>query len=197
MPRFTGDVGIGDVIVTREGPWYVQWPIRLGTAFLGLPSGCNHAIIVHHRDPATGHWIGIEGRPGGVGWVDITTRLSSPITNANNDQPKTEAQRYLVATAAERLLGIPYDWVAILADSLEAARLEEVYRHQWEFKEDGLPGHVVCSAFADWAYETVGLPNPGGNKQTRFTFPGHWDRFMTKKEWLGQMIIDTSQMKGE
>lgn len=182
MPRFSGDVGIGDVIVTREGPWYVSWPIRLGSALLGLPAFTNHCIVIHHRNPDTDHWMGIEGRPGGVGWVDVTSRLSAPLTNANTEQPKTEEQRFLVATAAEQLLNMPYDWAAILHDSLEAARLWDLLNAK-EWEDGELPGQVVCSAFADWAYEKVGLPNPGGNRLTRFTFPAHWDRFMMKRGW--------------
>lgn len=188
MPRFIADheIGIGDILVTREGPWYVSTAIRLGAAMLRLPAFVNHAIIVHHKDEAGTMW-GIEGRPGGVGWRDLSGPLSWQLTNANNLQPKTDEQRYLIAVAAESLFATPYDWAAIAHDTREA--LTTALRlwsptggiREWEEKET--PAHVVCSSFADWAYERVELPNPGGNKMTRFTTPGHWDQFMMKQDW--------------
>lgn len=186
MPRYSLEtpIGIGDVLVTREGPWYVSAAIRLGAAMLGTPAFCNHVIIVHHRD-ADGAWWGIEGRPSGVGWVNLNTRLDMRLTNANNDQPKNEDQRYLIAKASETLFNTPYDWGGISVDVAEAFRVQHALRDQIKEWADGeTPSHVVCSSFADWAYETVGLPNPGGNKRTRFTTPGDWDRFMLEKEWL-------------
>jgi len=125
--------------------------------------------------------VGIEGRPSGTGWTDVTARLAGPLTNANTLQPKTEDQRYLIATAAESLINTTYDWTAIA----EAARWALHIRLQAaaEWPEDAVPGAVVCSSFADWAYERVGLGNPGGTALTRFTVPGHWDRFMIEGKW--------------
>jgi len=181
MPRYTGDVNVGDVICTREGKWWISGAIRLGARLLNLPAFTNHVIIVHHRDER-GMWQGIEGRPGGVGWVDMTERLRYPLTNSNNEQPKTEAQRYLIAKAAEALVNVPYDWAAIAEDTRIALRLRTRVVQEWP--EEQVPGQVVCSSFADWAYEKVGLANPGGREQTRFTTPGHWDQFMIEKGWM-------------
>lgn len=179
MPRYSTEqmIGVGDVLVTREGPWYVSGAIRLGAALAKLPAFTNHAIIVHHQDEQGVMW-GIEGRPGGVGWRDLSGPLSWTLTNANNLQPKTEDQRYLIAVAAETLLGTAYDWAAIAEHTREALRLWKVAPRLAEWKDDEIPAHVVCSSFADWAYERVGLPNPGGNKLTRMTAPGDWDKFM-------------------
>jgi hypothetical protein len=182
MARFAGELGIGDVIVTREGPWLISWAIRLGARLMNLPTLVNHVIIVHHVDPLTGRWVGIEGRPSGVGWTDVTARLTHPLTNANTFQAKTGEQRYLVATAAEALVGTAYDWGAIAEAARQATRLR--VRAAAEWPEDATPGAVICSAFADWAYERVGLANPGGQSMTRFTTPGHWDRFMIDGEWM-------------
>lgn len=177
MSRFQGEVGIGDVIVTREGPAVISWFIRLGARLMGLPSQVNHVIIVHHKDPVTGRWIGIEGRPSGTGWCDVTARLSHPLTNANTAQPKTEEQRFLVAHAAESLINTGYDWAAIAEAAKWALRLRVWAAKEWP-EDDAVPGAVICSSFADWAYERVGLDNPGGTHMTRFTTPGHWDKFM-------------------
>lgn len=181
MVRYNGTVNVGDIVCTREGKWWISGAIRLGARLLGLPAFVNHVIIVHHFDNVANRWIGIEGRPGGVGWVDLTDRLVNPLTNANTEQPKREEHRYLIAKAAESLLGAPYDWNAIAEDARIAARLWLRTAEEWP--EEAVPGHVVCSSFADWAYEKVGLANPGGSSMTRFTTPGHWDRFIIGREW--------------
>lgn len=180
MARYTGTVNVGDVICTREGKWWISAGIRLGARLMGLPAFVNHVIIVHHRDER-GNWQGIEGRPGGVGWVDLTERLGAPLTNANTEQPKLEDQRFLIAKAAEALVNVPYDWTTIAEHTRVALRLRRQAVQEWP--EHEVPGQVVCSSFADWAYEQVGLANPGGLSLTRMTTPGHWDRFITNKEW--------------
>lgn len=186
MSRYTENagppIGIGDVLVTREGNKFISGFIRLGARIAGLPSYVNHAIIVHHTDDEGTTW-GIEGKPGGVGWRDLTGPLSWTLTNANNGQPKTEDQRYLIATAAESLFATPYDWSAIRDHTRAALRFWDKSAAFREWGESERPGHVVCSSFADWAYEQVGLANPGGYAQTRMTSPAHWDEFMMKEGW--------------
>lgn len=184
MSRYSKEIaiGVGDVLVTREGPWYVSGAIRVGAWLMKLPAFTNHAIIVHHQDEQGTMW-GIEGRPGGVGWRDLTVPLSGTLTNANNLQPKTDEQRFLIAYAAEALFATPYDWMAIAEHTKEALRLWSATGGIREWKDGEVPAHVVCSSFADWAYEQVHLPNPGGDKLTRMTTPAHWDRFMMRKEW--------------
>jgi hypothetical protein len=180
VTRYTGAVAVGDVLITREGPWWVSAAIRFGAWLAGTPAFCNHAIIVHHQNP-DGTWIGIEGKPGGVDWRDLTGPLTWTLTNANNAQPKTEAQRYLIAKASESLLHAVYDWDAIVTDAQTAARW--IWHKAREWQPGEIPSAVVCSSFADWAYEQVGLANPGGPEVTRMTTPGDWDRFIQDEEW--------------
>jgi hypothetical protein len=183
--RYSGPLDIGDVIVTREKGWPWADLIRLGAAISGQPPLCNHVIIVHHVDDAGRLW-GVEGRPGGVGERELTgvgNPASWPLTNANNDQPKTEIQRFLVADLCHKALGRPYDWAAIGEDVREALGLWWTPQTTGEWSSGQTPVHMVCSSLADLAYEKAGLANPGGGDRTRFTTPGEWDRFMIRKEW--------------
>lgn len=182
MSRYSGTVNIGDVLVTREGPWWASAAIRLGSRLRNRPSFCNHVIVVHHRDEAGTLW-GIEGRPGGVGWRDLSDPLTWPETNVNNDQPKTDAQRTAIADVMVQMLGTPYDWAGIAEDTRQALHAAWGFSVAREWKDDQVPGHVVCSSLADYAYERVGLPNPGGSKITRATTPGDWDQWMIDRAW--------------
>lgn len=184
MPRYTGNVAIGDVLVTREGPWFASGMIRFGARLRNRPTFCNHAIIVHHRDEAGVLW-GIEGRPGGVGWRDLSGPLAWPQTNANNRQPKTDEQRAVIASIMVKMLETPYDWRGIAEDTRQALRTTWGFSLAREWKDHETPGQVVCSSLADYAYEEAGLQNPGGGKITRATTPGDWDQFMIdgSKQW--------------
>lgn len=174
-------LGPGDVVLTRSKGW-VGWVIRFGAALLDRPNMRNHVIVVHHRDDAGTLW-GVEGRPGGVGWVDMTTVMRHRFTSDNHEQPKDEAQRAVVAEVVEAALQRPYDWGAIAQAAAEALRLNELWRHA-EFSEgDTVPAGVICSALADWAYERGGLPTPGGASRTRYTTPADWDAFIQGREW--------------
>lgn len=184
MTRYVGEVRPGDILVTREGNKLISGFIRLGAALTGFPAKCNHVIIVHHRDSA-GTWWGIEGRPGGVGWRDLTEPIKGALTISNNWQIKTEEQRYLIAASAEELLRVetPYDWAAITEHTRMVLSLwkRAIIAQEWNEKER--PAQVVCSSFADWAYEKVGLDNPGGSKVTRMTTPGQWDKFIQDRKF--------------
>jgi hypothetical protein len=185
MPRYSGPVDVGDVIVCRDafGPVgkVAAWLIRLGGRLRGEVSPVNHAIVVHHMD-VQGRWWGIEGRPGGVGWWELTPELlGAAATNVNTGQTKTQGQRYLVAAAAEKLLGVGYDWSAIGADAAQALRLWALSAN---WKAGQTPAHVVCSSFCAWAYEQVGLAEPSGLTEARFVTPADWDVFITKREWI-------------
>lgn len=182
MPRFTGPLLIGDVLVTREGKWFASGAIRFGALLRNRPAFCNHVIVVHHRDENGTLW-GIEGRPGGVGWRDLTESLKHPLTNANNAQPKTDAQRAEIADIMIMMLGTPYDWAGIAEDTRQALRLTWKIPIAKEWKDQEVPGQVVCSSLADWAYEKVGLANPGHGQITRTTTPGDWDHFMITRGW--------------
>jgi hypothetical protein len=189
MTRFSGTIDVGDVLVTREKGWPWSDLIRLGEAFAHTPALCNHVIIAHHMDEQGTFW-GIEGRPGGVGWRDLSEPLGWPLTNANNAQPKTREQRLEIAVCCEALLGTPYDWAGIAEDTRNA--LTGFWGGHWapqiagEWSDGQTPAHVVCSSLADFAYEKVGLLNPGGTRRTRMTTPGDWDKFCIKQEWTGR-----------
>jgi hypothetical protein len=171
----------GDVVLTRSAGW-VGWVIRFGAALLDLPNVRNHVVVVHHVDDAGTLW-GIEGRPGGVGWVDMSRVLRQPLSISNVEQPKTLRARALVCEAAEAALQRPYDWGAIGRAAAEAVRLDFLWAAD-EFKDDGtVPGGVICSALADWAYEHAGLPSPGGGQRTRYTTPADWDLFIQSRAW--------------
>ncbi len=182
MTRYTGAVDIGDVLITREGPWWVSAAIRLGAWLRSRPSICNHVIVVHHVD-AQGITWGIEGRPGGVGWRDLSGPLKWAATSANNAQPKSQAQRYQIADLMLKMLDTPYDWTGIASDGRDALHRAWAIDIAPEWRDGQVPGQVVCSSLADYAYELAGLANPGGNRVTRATTPGDWDLFVQREEW--------------
>lgn len=169
----------GDILCTRSGGWTSRL-IRLGAALLDRPNTVNHVVIVTHTDDAGTLW-GIEGRPGGVGWVAARRFLSAPYTLTNAAQPKTDEQRAQTALAAQSMLGVGYDWLGIAADTALALRLKPLWSQDWHGL--GPPAHVVCSSLADWVYEHVGLASPGGLTGTRYTTPADWAAFITERQW--------------
>ena len=136
----------GDVLVTRSNSVFGAL-IRLGAALKDQPNLSNHVAVIHHTDKTGTVWV-IEGRPGGVGWRDARDYLASRWTITNADQPKTAAQRSLVAQAVHAALGTPYDWAGIERDAAEALRLPDLWAEKWDGK---VPAHVVCSSLAAWA----------------------------------------------
>lgn len=171
-------VDVGDVVCTRNPKGWPARMIRLGAALMDKPNGVNHVIVVHHKDDAGVLW-GVEGRPGGVGWVDMRKALRSPYTVTNAEQPKTDEQRIEIAHVAEGLLGTPYDWVGIVQDGMAAIGAPRL----WAATVKGeVPAHIVCSSLADWVYDKVGLPSPGA-KFDRNVSPADWARFITERGW--------------
>lgn len=179
----------GDVLVLRT-PDGAGWWIRRRALMLQHPwqpwrwlsdksTLVNHVAIYTHTDNA-GMPRGLEGRPGGFGWVNLTSYLQDPATIANAEQPKTEEQRAKVVALARTAIAIPYDWAAILAMAAGAAGFRFSLT---EWPETGLPSHMVCSSAADYFYEAVGLPNPGGYTKTRGTDPQDWAAFVEGKLW--------------
>lgn len=172
--------GVGDVLTVRTGGWG-SYLIRLGERLHGLPSLDNHVVVMHHTDSAGVPW-GIEGRPGGVGWVDCRPYLASKYTLTNADQPKTFVQRVAVADTVQQMLGDKYDWVGIGADACKDLDLPLLFAKDWHGK--GMPGHVVCSSLAAYAYYTVGLGVPLARDGERFCQPGDWTKFIKIKGWV-------------
>jgi hypothetical protein len=169
----------GDVLTVWDPVRPVPaWLIRVGGWLRGHRSGCDHVVVVHHQD-AAGTWWGIEGRPGGVGWVDLAKYPH--VTSSNAGQPKTDGQRAEISAVMEGLLGTPYDWAGIVADAMQALRIQFLWRTK-DFG-DAAPGHVVCSSVADWATEHVGLASPDGLLGTRWTTPPVWEEFNLRADW--------------
>lgn len=171
-------VDVGDVICTRNRTSRWAYFIRLGAALADKPSTVNHVIVCHHRD-AAGTWWGVEGRPGGVGWVDMRRALKGPYTITNTAQPKTPDQRHTIAKVTEGMLGTPYDWAGIVGDAMDAIHAQNLWASAWGPKNLA-PAHVVCSSLAAWAYQHVGIPAPA---KYRDTTPGDWAAWIIEKGW--------------
>lgn len=166
-------IGVGDLLVVRGTDWAARL-IRLGAALLDEPNLDNHVAIVHHQD-ANGTWWVVEGRPGGVGWADARNYLASKYTTDNVGQSKTDDQRAQIATVAQGMLGTPYDWAGIAKDAMDALRIGDLWKQNWNGQ--GPPGHVVCSSLAAWVYQHVGLDIPTIH-EPRDTTPGDWEQFI-------------------
>lgn len=171
---------IGDVMVVRSN-YRFSWAVRLAAWLRHRSAKVDHVLVVHHRDAAGTLW-GIQGQPGGVGYVEIERYRGNHYANANVEQPKNEYQRQRIAELSEGMLGTPYDWAGIILDGMEAIGAQELWRSR-DWKTGLVPAHVVCSSFADYLYEVVELANPGGDKATRGITPGHWDDFIINREW--------------
>lgn len=174
-PTLTPDVG--DVLVVSTGNNWAAKLIRIGEVIRGQAGLNNHVAILHHQ--TDGVWWAIEGRPGGVGWVDARRYLRDAHTLTNAAEPKTPLQRVTVARDAEAMLGTPYDWAAICGDVFDSLRIRDIFRQDWDGQ--GSPGHVVCSSFAAYLYGRVGLAHP--KSAERYTFPSDWTEFCLTQGW--------------
>lgn len=166
----------GLVVLARSNGWAAKL-IRLGQRLAGLPHRFNHVAVVHHVDQHGTVW-GIEGRPGGVGWVDMRHYLRAPGVLTNRAQPVTAEQGLAVAAAMEALLAHDYAWLDGIAR--DAARALDPLWQPDDRWGAGVPGHVVCSSAADWAYEHAGLPSP---RPDRACMPEDWGAFIDARGW--------------
>jgi hypothetical protein len=160
----------GDLLCVRS-PGLAGKLIRIGEEMAGQPGLANHVAIVHHLDAHGTCWT-LEGRPGGVGWRQADDYLASPYTVTNVGQPKTLTQRAAVCKIAEEMLGTGYDWESIAADAEGAFNL-----HLWQpsaWVNGRVPGHVVCSTLAAYAYQKAGLDGPQGREAE----PSGWVAFI-------------------
>jgi len=169
----------GDVVVVRTGKGWGSRLIRVGQALRGQPCTGNHVAVLHHYTDGV-PWA-VEGRPGGVGWVDARRYLADAATVHNAAQAKTDVQRTAVLKGAEALLGTQYDWEAIFSDSVDSLGLKPLWTEDWHGK--GVPGHVVCSSAAALLYEQAGLAHPGPGHE-RYVFPSDWAEFIYGQGWL-------------
>jgi hypothetical protein len=172
----------GDVLVVDTGPSAVEKLIKAGELLHNLPDLDNHVAAFHHFDKH-GRAQGIEGRPSGVGWADLTKYLNHPATVSNFRQPKTALQRAVILRANEAMIGAAYDWEAILADANEDIGLGKLWAEDWH--GTGYPGHVVCSSLEAWIYGRAELDHPSIGHE-RFCQPGDWTKFIWdhQDEWL-------------
>lgn len=154
----------------QRGPLMKKYPDKPWRWFSKSPELYNHVAMYTHTD-GEGIRRGLEGRPGGFGWVNLDSSVAHEDTVANTGQVKTQAQRAELVAAAYRMIGIPYDWASIISFASEAAGFE--FRVE-EWPEQGMPSQVVCSTSIDYAYEATRLDNPGGYAETRATDPTDW-----------------------
>jgi hypothetical protein len=166
----------GDVLAVRT-PDFFGTAVRFVAALAGKPNLSNHIAVAHHYDKHGTFWV-IEGRPSGVGWRTANDYLASRWTITNANQPKTDVQRAGVCKAMEALIGTEYDWEAIAADAADDLFLKDLWRPNWH---GTVPGHIVCSAAATYAYDKNSLKRPPGNART--DQPCDWDTFILTQAW--------------
>lgn len=172
----------GDVIAVPLGNVWARRLVWLHT-ILTMKSKqyarYGHVAVYVKRDELGRHWV-IEAAPHGIGWRDISS-WDGTFGMSNVDQPKSDEQRTKIVSLLEELIGNRYDYSAYFHFALESVGITP----QWIREYDGkvLPASYVCSALADFIYETVLLANPGGDAETRFTTPAEWARFVGNREW--------------
>lgn len=154
------------------------WFIRLRSWLQRRPHGQNHVAMFTHLD-SEGIPRGLEGRPSGFGWVNLTKYLADPslVTNAGHTAEFTAVAREAVRLHGITMISIPYDWRAIIQFGLEliGRRFNAA-----EWPEDGLPAQVECASALDLLYESAGWDNPGGWIRTRGTDVDDWVTFIER-----------------
>jgi hypothetical protein len=164
------------VLVMVGTPFIVEQAIEIGAIIDGQPAA-HHVAMVHHRGPGGVLW-GLEGRPGGVGWVDCAQYVQNPTTIANTGQPLSEATRMGIAVIMEAMVGTPYDWAAIAEDGGMVFSRKFGLKDIWHEKVNGvLPGHIVCSAYAAYCYDRKAQPCPMPTDYRHVT-PSDWLKFI-------------------
>lgn len=170
----------GDAVIVRS-PGIAGWLIRFGAALGGNPPHTNHVAFVHHVK--NGVVWGIEGRPSGVGWVEMARYFTGPLakyTMTNWRQPKSTKERDKVCRLLEGALGAEYDWVSIAEDVLQdlADRREfpKLMDHWWRDAQ-GTEAHYVCSTLGAYAYNHADLPGPNYTVEKNIQ-PYDWERFI-------------------
>lgn len=166
-----------DIIAVRT-PGLAAELIRVGEELQGKPGLVNHIALVHHFDSNGAPW-GLEGRPGGVGWVDLRGYLQSPWTANNCGQPgRTDEARAEVTKLAEHMLRSEYDWAGIADDTLRAFHMHDLFASTFH---GVVPGHVVCSSFSAFLYERAGWERPDATD--RDTEPSDWLAFIVEHSY--------------
>ena len=171
----------GDICTVRT-PGFAAKVIRFGEHLRGWPDRDNHVVGIHHVDNSGTVW-GIEGRPGGVGWVDVATYFTGPSGRyalTNRLQPKTDQERLIICQVAEQLLKTGYDWDAIAQDAVIDLDLPLLWHERWNGTTP--PAHVVCSSLYAWAYHKANLAHPV-QEDMRHIEPANWSAFILESSW--------------
>lgn len=171
-------IGKGDIIVVQGTAWSSKL-IEIGETIAGLPP-YSHVAGFDHFDANGTPW-GLEGRPGGVGWVDLRPYLDDPRTLTNFAQPKTAEQRAQLCKLNASMIGTAYDWVGgIGADVYRDLGGDDLWKPD---PVTGLvPGHVVCSSYYAYTYARIGLASPRPQDWAT-TEPGDWAAFIERRGW--------------
>ena len=178
----------GDVLAVWTGTGWFQKAIRVAAVLRGKPGVANHVVIITHQDQV-GRWIGIEGRPGGVGLVDCTPYLSDSRTRSNHDQPRDPAALPAFLASCALSLGLRYDWVGIAEDAFNAVGAEDisaVIDPLWRFGDPHGPlsGGVVCSSLAALRYRAAGWTSPDlSAAEDRCCTPAAWWDWSDRRDW--------------
>jgi hypothetical protein len=173
----------GDIVVVRTPGGFPtpQWWIRLGAALQDKPNLDNHVAMMHHYDSQGVPW-GFEGKPGGVGQVDMRSYIASGYTVNNCGQPgRTDADRAKAADLMKSMEGTKYDWQAIGGDGLM-----DLHVHLWNdvtgFNPNLKPGEVVCSSFGAYVYEVLKWAHPDMNTE-RVCQPADWESWCVSNQY--------------
>ena len=168
----------GDILaVDTRSP--MGWFIKFGAWLRHQDFKHDHIVIYTHTLP-DGARMGIEARPGGVGWVDLK-EYKEVAWVSNAEQPKTLAQRDFIVRNAKALLRTRYDLMAIVDDASMALLNRKAIWWSRDFG-DKLPSHVVCSSYAVWLVHHAGLGYPD-QKGERWTTPADWVDWINAKGW--------------
>jgi len=170
----------GMVLAVHTGGMFAEG-IRIGSVLLDETAAQNHILGITHQDQKTLRWWGIEGRPGGVGWVDATPYLSSPVTVSNQRQPLDTRQQAGIVAALKLALGTPYDWEVIAEEAERDLHLKSTWSNTSAWG-DTVPAHVICSSLLVWGYKRNGADYP------KNTDPGHeqpadWVQFINENNY--------------
>jgi hypothetical protein len=182
IPASPGDV----LAVINKGGGLFGPVIQEFEEWQGKSDIANHVVVLLRQD-ALGRWLGVEGKPSGVGIVDATSYLSDPHTRSNNAQPRLNNANQLPTflASAVKSVGIAYDWVGIAEDLFNTLALHDLSAdidHLWRWPvAAGLPGHVVCSSLASLLYEIVGWKSPFG--VARVVEPADWWSWSNAEAW--------------
>jgi hypothetical protein len=185
-PLARDGLGVSDVLVIT-GTAGLSRLIEAGEALAGIPGG-SHVAGMHHWDAHGTPW-GLEGRPGGVGWVDLRPYLADPRTITNAAQPRTDAQRIAVAEVMLGMFGTAYGWVSGIAEDIWRDLGGDAVWAPVPVPGSPLPlspGHVVCSSYMALAYDKTGVPGPRP-ADWQHTEPGDWTAWIAGNlpAWAG------------